>query len=243
MAEVSFDSLEGTNGAGEISGSAQDSEATAQDSAAPVEPEASANPAPATSSSSSVTPVPKSENWCFFSITSLFFPDPPAPVPAPPPAETEEEIAARLAAEAAVEAEAQARALAETEAAANEEAAAAAAAAAAATPPPPPPPPALIAPRVRGPPKNLNEDFVGLANLVQEHKQQVAQFVDWAAAHEWGKFHTGNYEYWAFPLNEKSKKGFTYAVYAEEIDELKRDVEFMRRFRDGLRLVAQSWGE
>ena len=90
--------------------------------------------------------------------------------------------------------------------------------------------------------KNSSSDFVGLIKLKSTHAKQIDNFRHWAAQKEWISFHENHYDWWTFPINDKSSFGLTYTVFKEETDLLQTDSEFMNNFRDGLRLVALSWG-
>jgi hypothetical protein len=89
--------------------------------------------------------------------------------------------------------------------------------------------------------RNTHNDFAGLQAIKSEHAAQISRFQDWAKR-GYGDFHRNHYDWWAFPIDEPSSKGFRYVVLKDDIEDLKRDKEFMARFVTGLRLLCASWG-
>jgi hypothetical protein len=89
--------------------------------------------------------------------------------------------------------------------------------------------------------RNQNPQFAGLQTLKDEHAAQIKQFEDWARR-GYGEFHHNHYDWWAFPIDEPSSKGFRYVVLQGDIDELKRDKAFMNRYIKGIELLCASWG-
>merc|ERR1739848_340868 len=45
-----------------------------------------------------------------------------------------------------------------------------------------------------------------------------------------------------FPIPKTSSQGWKYTVHKKEIAELKKDENFMKRYRLGVEVVAKSWG-
>lgn len=89
---------------------------------------------------------------------------------------------------------------------------------------------------------NTDQRFVGLDALKSRHGEQVAKFENWAWAGDWSAFHTGHYDWWAFPIDRPSSQGLMWTVCAGEIRALNEDSDFGIRYRRGLELVALSWG-
>ena len=89
--------------------------------------------------------------------------------------------------------------------------------------------------------KNSSSDFIVLEKLKSIHAKQISEFRLWASKKEWFQFHENHYDWWTFPINDKSSFGLTYTVFKEETDLLQTDSDFMTNFREGLRLVALSW--
>ncbi len=52
----------------------------------------------------------------------------------------------------------------------------------------------------------------------------------------------GGFDWWMFPIDRTSSYGQAYAVGSREIAALKKDTAFMKSYRDGVILVAKSWG-
>ncbi len=91
--------------------------------------------------------------------------------------------------------------------------------------------------------RNTHSDFVGIPGLKSKHELQIRQFRRWARSKNWGEFHHNHYDWWAFPIADRSSHGTAYSVYDWEVDALKEDTEFMSNFKDGLKLLAESWGK
>ena len=89
--------------------------------------------------------------------------------------------------------------------------------------------------------RNEKPQFAGLQTLKREHSTQISKFQDWARR-GYGDFHHNHYDWWAFPIDEPSSKGFRYVVLKGDIEELKQDAEFMDRYTQGLKLLSASWG-
>jgi hypothetical protein len=88
---------------------------------------------------------------------------------------------------------------------------------------------------------NTHRDFPGLQAIKSEHAAQISRFQDWANR-GYEDFHHNHYDWWAFPIDEPSSKGFRYVVLKGDIEDLKKDREFMARFITGLDLLCASWG-
>lgn len=77
----------------------------------------------------------------------------------------------------------------------------------------------------------------------QKQAWQLNQFEEWAATNQWGKIHSAHYDWWMFPVNYLSRqKGSTYQVSQSDVEQLKRDPEFMKNYRRGVELEARAWG-
>ena len=89
---------------------------------------------------------------------------------------------------------------------------------------------------------NQDKHFVGIAALKQKHAGQIAQFREWSSRKDWERFHSSHYDWWAFPISQPSAYGLAYSVFAGEVGELKQDASFVADYRQGIELVAASWG-
>ena len=79
--------------------------------------------------------------------------------------------------------------------------------------------------------------------MVTRHAAQLADFETWAAARDWATFHCSHYDWWAFPIDERSGgQGWRYTVLPGDVDELRRNAAYMTRLRRGAELLALSWG-
>jgi hypothetical protein len=89
--------------------------------------------------------------------------------------------------------------------------------------------------------QNTHCDFVGVSGMKRELCAQVTKFEEWSRR-GYEDFHNNHYDWWAFPIDQPSSYGYKYVVLSEDVDELKRDKDFMDRFKRGLELVFESWG-
>lgn len=87
-----------------------------------------------------------------------------------------------------------------------------------------------------------HEDFVGLENLVAKHNEQIKAFVSWAESQRWDMFHSGHYDWWAFPIDRPSSLGFSYTLDEQSTALLRHDEAFLARHKLGCTLVLLSWG-
>ncbi len=82
-----------------------------------------------------------------------------------------------------------------------------------------------------------NKEGIGNGNL--------EKFIQWANAKTWGQFGPNHhhYDWWMFPIDRTSYgQGAKYTVYKKDIDELKKDLKFLKDYRLGAMLLIQSWG-
>ena len=91
--------------------------------------------------------------------------------------------------------------------------------------------------------RNTDPTFVGIAGVKRKHREQLDAFERWAAAGDWHAFHHAHYDWWMFPIDQRSQgQGMLYTVYAGEVVELKQDPTFIRDYLRGVVLLALSWG-
>ena len=90
--------------------------------------------------------------------------------------------------------------------------------------------------------QNTSSEFVGIEKLKARHQEQLADFEKWASQNRWNRFHEAHYDWWVFPVNRGSSYGLAWTVYAYEVEELKKDVDYIRDYLRGVELVAASWG-
>lgn len=86
---------------------------------------------------------------------------------------------------------------------------------------------------------------IGKAEFVKKvHKKQVEAFRKAAQEGRWERFDHRNshYDWWAFPITRMSSYNDLFSVTPDDIELLKKDLEFMKRFREGVKLVVNSWG-
>lgn len=88
----------------------------------------------------------------------------------------------------------------------------------------------------------MDESFIGLAMLREQHAQQVATFERWAAACDWYAFHENHYDWWAYPVNRRSGYGDRYKLTPEAVEALQHDGAFLTLWRRGVALGCLAWG-
>jgi len=89
---------------------------------------------------------------------------------------------------------------------------------------------------------NTDPSFIGIEGLKQVHDNQIEQFKKWESRNDWEKFHGSHYDWWVFPIDRPSAYGYRYVVYEGEIRELKRDIQFIEKYLNGVEMVSASWG-
>jgi hypothetical protein len=90
--------------------------------------------------------------------------------------------------------------------------------------------------------RNTDPRFVGIAELKRKQAEQLATFERWATRGDWQAIHNAHYDWWMFPLDERSQHGDAYTVYAGDIAELKQDPAYVRSYLRGVELLALAWG-
>jgi hypothetical protein len=89
---------------------------------------------------------------------------------------------------------------------------------------------------------NTDPSFVGIEKLKEKHKSQLDLFEQWAASGDWQAFHWSHYDWWMFPYNKDSAYGKSYVIYEAEVQELKKDAQFIQDYLRGVELLLLSWG-
>jgi hypothetical protein len=90
--------------------------------------------------------------------------------------------------------------------------------------------------------RNTDAAFVGLQGIKDKQRQQLEKFQQAAASGNWMAIHNDHYDWWMFPIDEQSMYGLAWTVYDGDIEELKRDPEYLARYLLGVELLARSWG-
>jgi len=67
--------------------------------------------------------------------------------------------------------------------------------------------------------KNNNIKFIGYNKLKELMNNQLIQFRNWSKTNNWKEFHDSHYDWWTFPIPERSSMGFQYSVYEDDIKE------------------------
>lgn len=75
---------------------------------------------------------------------------------------------------------------------------------------------------------NTDPAFKGIDAVKQKQKEQLTQFEAWAAQGRWGDFHHNHYDWWMFPVDEKTRSyGLAWTVYEGDIARLKQDADYI----------------
>ena len=104
-----------------------------------------------------------------------------------------------------------------------------------------------VAPMVRG-----SNEFVGVQEMKRLHQVgeeghaygSYEKFLEWANKGDWylfGPMHH-HYDWWMFPIADRSSYGLKYTVTEESVEELKNDEQYMKNYRHAIQLMFQSWG-
>lgn len=99
------------------------------------------------------------------------------------------------------------------------------------------------------PPKDSDNSFVGLEALKQKQKEHLAKLEEFADNGQWKHLqrHTphrdSGFDWWMFPTTRASNSyGAQYQLTPRYIQALQNDKDFMKSYREGVLLVAKSWG-
>jgi hypothetical protein len=90
--------------------------------------------------------------------------------------------------------------------------------------------------------RNYSIDFIGVKEFMNRHAKQIKKFEQWAREKNWRKFHTSHFDYWVFPLGDRTNFGLRYSVFEEEVFQFHKDKHFMKSYARGIELVALAWG-
>lgn len=90
--------------------------------------------------------------------------------------------------------------------------------------------------------RNIDPKFVGLPLLKLKQRKTISDFRLWSKT-GWEQFHLNHYDWWMFPIDEPSTTWrFGFTVYEEDARELREDVLYLDQYREGMILLALSWG-
>ena len=84
--------------------------------------------------------------------------------------------------------------------------------------------------------------FAGLEKLQEEHAAGLEAFRKWAKAGAWDQFHRNHYDWWMFPLAERSSRDTKYTVSPADAARIAASPAFVADLREGVRLLLLSWG-
>ena len=72
---------------------------------------------------------------------------------------------------------------------------------------------------------------------------QLELFEKWEKANQWENINKAHFDWWMFPIDRGSQgKGALYTMSKADIEELKKDTQFMENYRKGVVVVVRSWG-
>jgi hypothetical protein len=63
--------------------------------------------------------------------------------------------------------------------------------------------------------RNIHTEFVGLKEFRRLNANQIKLFEQWCKERAWKKFHNSHYDWWIFPICDKSNFGFKYSIFDE----------------------------
>lgn len=91
--------------------------------------------------------------------------------------------------------------------------------------------------------------FVGVEALKQKQYGHLLKLQKLANEGKWQHLQThtfhpdSGFDWWMFPIDRSSRgQGNLYKLSLRDIENLKKDAEFMANYREGVCLVAKSWG-
>lgn len=91
--------------------------------------------------------------------------------------------------------------------------------------------------------------FVGIQALKRKQSMHLAKLKVLAQQGHWEHLqtHTGHpdsgFDWWMFPIDRPSLgQGSSYEVTKYDVEVLKGDSEFMNNYREGVIIIAKSWG-
>ncbi len=91
--------------------------------------------------------------------------------------------------------------------------------------------------------------FIGIEGLKRQQREHLNRLQTLAQRGEWQHLQThtthpdSGFDWWMFPIDRPSAGyGNYYQVSLQDVVRLKQDPEFMRNYREGVVLVAKSWG-
>lgn len=61
--------------------------------------------------------------------------------------------------------------------------------------------------------RNIHSEFVGLKEFKRLNANQIKLFEQWYKDQAWRKFHNSHYDWWIFPICDKSNFGFKYSIF------------------------------
>lgn len=96
---------------------------------------------------------------------------------------------------------------------------------------------------------NKNSQFVGIEGLKKKQKDHLTKLSKLAKNNQWQHLQThtshpfSGFDWWMFPIDRSSNVyGSYYQLNSNDITILKKDKVFIKNYRQGVVLVAKSWG-
>jgi len=83
---------------------------------------------------------------------------------------------------------------------------------------------------------------LGSSKLMEKQAAQLAKFERLVSSGEFTGIHSDHYDWWMFPIDERSSRGLEFTVFQDDIVALKQNPEFMKSYRKGMYLLLFSWG-
>jgi len=90
----------------------------------------------------------------------------------------------------------------------------------------------------RGRDKNPNR--TSTESMLEIQQKQLAKFRKHGKAKKWERIHADHFDWFMFPIEDGSVNKFN--VLEKDVEELKKNEEWLQGYREGVMLVAKAWG-
>lgn len=85
-----------------------------------------------------------------------------------------------------------------------------------------------------------NPQRASLEDFKEAQGSRCERFRRHASNNCWDKVHAGHFDWYMFPIEDGSQR--RYNVFAGDVEDLRADAQWLKRYREGVRLVAMAWG-
>eukprot|EP01059_Diplonema_ambulator_P015364 TRINITY_DN26493_c0_g1_i1.p1 TRINITY_DN26493_c0_g1~~TRINITY_DN26493_c0_g1_i1.p1 ORF type:complete len:213 (+),score=25.63 TRINITY_DN26493_c0_g1_i1:60-641(+) len=84
--------------------------------------------------------------------------------------------------------------------------------------------------------------FVGLGEVKRQQAKTLEDFRKWVNDGDFGTLHSSHFDWWMFPIDERSSRGAAYILSPADAQRVATDAAFISDIREGVRLLLFSWG-